>query len=213
MADVEYLTIPHLNTRTITRLFGNIRIEPVTGCWTWTGRTNRGGYCHTTIRRIGCILIHRAMYAWLVGPIPCGRSKNIPVIDHLCKNRRCCNPVHLELVPDSVNLFRSNAACMVNKRKRYCINGHLLPPPRLISGKKWMRTCRICKAAYDRRIRPNRRSAQTHCLNGHPLPAKINGRRLCLICAAARKRTHYLAHRDEYLARSKKRRSLLKDKS
>ena len=46
---------------------------------------------------------HRVAYEELVGPIPDGL-----VLDHLCRNRRCCNPEHLEPVTDGENTRRGN---------------------------------------------------------------------------------------------------------
>lgn len=72
-----------------------------TGCWVWRGRTNRDGY-----GKIGRqTLAHRAYYEALVGPIPDGLT-----IDHLCRNRACVNPDHMEPVPAVENVRRGLVA-------------------------------------------------------------------------------------------------------
>lgn len=70
-------------------------------CWEWTASLNRkGGYGSF---RVGGRLVsaHRWLWETLVGPIPAKHD-----LDHLCRNRRCVNPDHLEPVTRSVNLAR-----------------------------------------------------------------------------------------------------------
>ncbi len=66
------------------------------GCWGWAGRIDGAGY-----GRWSRHLAHRLSYEFHVGPIPEGL-----VIDHLCRNRSCVNPVHLEVVTQKVNVRR-----------------------------------------------------------------------------------------------------------
>ena len=118
-------------------------IAPVVG-------TGKGGYGRCS-KFDNNTLAHRFTYAWLVKSLPKGRGKHIPVVDHICKNRRCCNPIHLRLISDAENLAISDAPATVNKRKVYCIRGHLLPKARAVGrNKKLMRTCKVCKKLYDR---------------------------------------------------------------
>lgn len=59
-------------------------------CWEWQGATNKHGYGVTGVRGVGGILAHRAVYEELVGPI------TEDTLDHLCANRLCVNPHHLD---------------------------------------------------------------------------------------------------------------------
>ena len=79
------------------RLTSRYQIDPQTGCWLWTGTMMHCGYGQ--ISRHGRNQpAHRAMWEHQHGPIE-GKL----TIDHLCLNRRCVNPEHMELVTYSVN--------------------------------------------------------------------------------------------------------------
>lgn len=72
-------------------------------CWLWTGRLNNKGYGRVTLwaKKRG-YMAHRMAYEFAVGPIPDGLE-----IDHLCRNRICCNPSHLEPVTHQENVRRA----------------------------------------------------------------------------------------------------------
>lgn len=74
--------------------------SPDTNCWEWTGYIMPSGYGLTS-RDGQKTSAHRANYEDFVGPIPEGYE-----IDHLCRNRACCNPGHLEAVTRSENQRR-----------------------------------------------------------------------------------------------------------
>lgn len=75
------------------------------GCWEWPGN-QRGGYGRIETKVAGKRrrpAAHRVFYEEFVGPIPDGLS-----IDHLCRNRACVNPDHLEPVSMRENLLRKS---------------------------------------------------------------------------------------------------------
>ena len=69
------------------------------GCWEWQGALNQGYGVATCDGERG--RVHRLVYARLVGEPPAGLD-----LDHLCRNRKCCNPLHLEPVTRAENLRR-----------------------------------------------------------------------------------------------------------
>jgi hypothetical protein len=80
------------------------RIIKGDGCWTWSGTHTYNGYAFASHTRFEQ-RVHRAMYEWHVGPIPEGF-----VVDHLCRNRGCVRPAHLEAVTVSENARRGVVA-------------------------------------------------------------------------------------------------------
>jgi len=84
----------------IDRLLSRTVENPITGCWEWKGAVGPHGYgVIGNGRRIdGTSLAHRVAYKSFITDIPEGLH-----IDHLCRNRVCVNPWHLEPVTQAVN--------------------------------------------------------------------------------------------------------------
>jgi len=78
-------------------------INTDTDCWEWLGYIGAKGYAN--YKYYGKMYkAHRFVYEKYKGKIPQGL-----VLDHLCKNRKCVNPEHLEAVEMVVNSRRGNA--------------------------------------------------------------------------------------------------------
>ena len=93
------------------------------GCWEWTAHVDAtSGYGRFDTNRTR-EWAHRASYQLNVGPIPRGMQ-----IDHLCRNRRCVNPAHLEAVTQRTNILRSNAPNAIVVRTNRCVRDHELTP-------------------------------------------------------------------------------------
>lgn len=107
-------------------------------CWEWARVSSPDGYGRFRFRGAQW-LAHRASYALHVGPIPEGLD-----LDHLCRNRRCVNPSHLEPVTRSENLHRSPLMDR-NSKKTHCPAGHEYTQENTRrSGPR--RHCRACQA-------------------------------------------------------------------
>jgi hypothetical protein len=109
------------------------------GCWSWKGWHSSQGYGGVATREgKSSTYAHRVAYELTVGPIPDGYH-----VDHLCRNRSCCNPDHLEAVEPVVNWLRGNSPTRENSKKTHCLRGHLLAGDNLLPGVAG-RQCREC---------------------------------------------------------------------
>ncbi len=128
-----------LNRGERAKIMRSIVPNAETGCWEWQGRTNRNGYGWGQ-QRPGqpYRVMHRIMWEDAHnGPVPDDLQ-----LDHLCRNRVCCNPQHLEPVTGSENTTRQDHA---NRRKDTCSKGHPFDEDNTINTKRGRRVCRECE--------------------------------------------------------------------
>jgi hypothetical protein len=122
------------------------------GCLVWMGYLGSWGYGQ--LQASGKhVYAHRYVYEMLVGPIPKGK-----VIDHLCRNPRCVNIDHLEVVDVQTNTLRGAGPSALNARKTHCAHGHPFDAINTYWTPKGKRACRACRRLTARRLY-HRRSA------------------------------------------------------
>ena len=175
------------------RLWSRVKQGPG-GCWEWQGARRKSGYGSFAVKREDgrwtYTTAHRAAYQDQVGPIPTGWE-----VDHLCRNRGCVRPDHLEAVSVQENRRRRDVRYSPNLDREeralpkldrpspaptkparpdwLCKNGHdTRKAGRVANGLqrgKEAFTCAACRADhYARRRNGGAHGSETHCPQGHP---------------------------------------------
>lgn len=123
------------------------------GCWHWLGHLTPAGYGYfwERPRKHGA---HRWSYEQFVGPIPDGLE-----IDHLCRNRSCVNPTHLEAVDHHTNLMRGSTLPSTNAAKTHCAKGHAYTPDNVRIRSNGARHCKTCNRENQAALRARRAGA------------------------------------------------------
>jgi hypothetical protein len=138
-----------------------VEIDHESGCWNWMGSKNGNTEYGKFSYRVGGQTFHptahRFCWETFVGPIPEGLE-----IDHLCGNKLCVNPDHLEPVTHAENCRRRNTSKHIgefHRAKTHCPHGHPYSGENLYVNPQGKRECRICKRARTRAAR-NARNAR-----------------------------------------------------
>lgn len=158
-------------------------------CLVWLGQVLANGYGSMRVhyrRRY----VHRLAYELAYGPIPPGMQ-----IDHRCRNRRCVEPSHLEVVTNAENVrrgipYRRQSTYVKPDR---CGKGHPMDEANTYKAKRGWK-CRTCMRAWQQaRYVPRDRKPETHCRKrGHEFTPEntiiqSNGARTCRACRRASK--------------------------
>lgn len=161
-------------------------------CWLWTGSLTRDGYGNLTLR--GKVRrAHRVSYEDAKGAIPEGLE-----LDHVCRERRCVRPDHLEPVTHAENMRRSEMASRFGA-KTHCPSGHAYDEANTFRCKRGFRQCRACRRISVANYRRKKATGEhippqhndTQCRRGHEYTPEntrllANGWRACRACQRGR---------------------------
>lgn len=124
-------------------LFEKCKLKP-NGCIEVVGHDNGHGYGRFEINKRQH-RAHKIVWECLIEKVPTGL-----VLDHLCRNKKCVNPEHLEVVSIKENVLRGFGISAKNRRKTECQLGHVLLPPNIEKQGVSPRSCYICKQSRVR---------------------------------------------------------------
>lgn len=140
------------------------QVDKSSDCWIWKGEDSYNGYGRFAVKhfhnrkenfnRKVRVPAHRFSFLEAGGTIPEGMQ-----IDHLCRNRLCVNPAHLEAVTPKENINRGTVAEALKKRKAaitHCPKGHAYDEENTrMRSDKFGRECRACNKQHSREWRIN----------------------------------------------------------
>lgn len=130
------------------RILKRCTVDPITNCWEWDKPASLGyGRIGVNYRKK---LAHRVSYEDFVGPIPDGMT-----VDHLCMNKRCVNPSHLEAVTQAENVRRAASVGLLDRKSHetHCKHGHEYTPENTRITKRGHRDCVLCNRIKRRKQR------------------------------------------------------------
>lgn len=131
-------------------LMSHVSVDERTGCWNWLGALTTKGYGRLQLKRYRIYYAHRV--AWMIlarRKIPEGKQ-----LDHLCRNRKCANPAHLEAVTSRENTIRGEHPIARQVRQTACIYGHEFDKENTyVNPTNGERHCRVCAALRQKRRR------------------------------------------------------------
>jgi hypothetical protein len=162
------VTRPRTSTRGLTNFQRiNMKVDTSTDCWLWTGTIGTEGYGQMWTEKQRNEPAHRVCYEMFRGPVPVGLE-----LDHLCRNRRCVRPDHLEAVSHQENTLRGIGPTAANARKNTCLRGHLYTQKTMRVTCRGLRVCKTCVSLRRAAIRAERARLRAIATSGKAPRAK-----------------------------------------
>ena len=127
----------------LQRLWPKLDFRP-DGCWVFTLGLSYG-YGEVSLNHKK-YFAHRLTYQAFNGPVPEGKE-----LDHLCRNKACCNPAHLEAVSHRENVMRGKSPFAVMARWTHCPRGHEFTQRNTYRRRNGTRMCRECNNLLRRK--------------------------------------------------------------
>lgn len=124
------------------------------GCWVWNAGKTDDGYGQFGVKPYWNVRAHRWSYLYYRGRIPEDKQ-----LDHLCRNRICVNPYHLEIVTAKENVRRGLSVTNKLRMQADCKRGHPLSGENLRMTSTGNRACKICGNMLQRKYVALRRKA------------------------------------------------------
>lgn len=120
------------------------KVDRAGECWVWQAKLDNGyGLFWIGDRETGrSYRAHRVSYELFGRTIPEGLT-----LDHLCRNRACVNPAHLQPVDAVENVMRGESFSARNARKTHCPRGHEYTPENTYIQPQGWRCCKTCQRA------------------------------------------------------------------
>lgn len=190
-----------MDQRTVARFWSKVNPngpvparKPELGpCWAWQGAPGDKGYCYFWYKGKKR-LAHRFSFELFVHAIPEDLT-----IDHLCRNRQCIRPDHLEPVTLETNILRGEGPAARNALTTTCWKGHPFDAENTYWYPNGDRGCRACMRAWQKASRNKgvgkgaHQRAKTHCPAGHEYTPENtyvgpDGGRDCRTCVRIRNR-------------------------
>lgn len=136
------------------RFWSKVGLPDENGCMNWLAYKNPHGYGQIKAGPRP-VAAHRVSFALRVGTVPEGKE-----IDHLCRNRACVAPDHLEAVTHRANMLRGETIAAKNSKKTHCKSGHEFSDENTYITPAGVRQCRPCKNRRHSEMR-GRRTGRT----------------------------------------------------
>jgi len=130
----------------VSRFWSKVKTGNPDDCWLWTAKIEQNGYGRFWVNGHS-VFAHRFAYELTHGPIPRGLT-----VDHLCRNRACENPAHMELVPLRTNVLRGVGITAQLARKTHCPHGHPYDLLNTYINRRGARICRECQREWNRKL-------------------------------------------------------------